>query len=183
MQVELLKDREYLGTVADIQLNGDYCAVRFDGKVQLHVLEGEGAEAASEERESKLFPEPGRNDVISCHALTPDFLVLGTDMGGLTYFFLEDWTNVQEFRHMSGIRQVFPEPNGTKCVIIDVKGQGYVYNPVTDEMTWIKWVVLETSTNISVINLLLMTRNLINVTLIIFTMIITIDWEGHTYDY
>jgi len=106
MQVELPKDREYLGTVSDIQLNGDYCAVRFDGKVQLHVLEGEGAEAASEERESKLFPEAGRNDVISCHALTPDFLIMGTDMGGLSYFFLEDWANVQEFRHMTGLREV-----------------------------------------------------------------------------
>ena len=42
-----------------------------------------------------MFPEPGKNDVLSCHALTPDFLVLGTDMGGVSYFFLEDWVTVQ----------------------------------------------------------------------------------------
>ena len=52
---------------------------RFDGKILLHVIEGEGLENGvdvAEERESKLFPDPtSRNDVISCHALTPDFLV------------------------------------------------------------------------------------------------------------
>ena len=60
---------------------------RFEGKIQLHVLEGEGTDGdVSEERESRIFPDPksGRkNDVISCHALTPDFLIYGTDMGGL----------------------------------------------------------------------------------------------------
>lgn len=45
--------------------------------------------------ETRMFPEPGKNDVISCHALTPDFLVLGTDMGAISYFILEDWVTVQ----------------------------------------------------------------------------------------
>ena len=136
--VEFLKDREYLGSVQDMHLNGEYCAARFDGKVLLHVLEGEGHEGEiSEDRESKLFPEPtSRNDVISCHALTPDFLVrffkarpaqcpkmllynvlfqiYGTDMGSLFFFFLEDWTVVHEFRHNAGIKTIVPEPNGTK---------------------------------------------------------------------
>ena len=40
--VEFLKDKEYLGTVQDMHLNGDYCAVRFDGKILLHVLEVAG---------------------------------------------------------------------------------------------------------------------------------------------
>ncbi len=116
----------------------------------------------SEERESKLFPEQGRNnDNISCHALTPDFLIICTDMGGISYFFLEDWTTVHEFRHvfaidrytfcayqfpnfflicrhMAGIKQIEPEPNGTKCIVVDAKTQGYVYNPVDDEFTLIK---------------------------------------------
>ena len=42
MSVDFVRDREYLGTVEEIHLNGDYVAVLFDGKVQLHVLEGEG---------------------------------------------------------------------------------------------------------------------------------------------
>ena len=91
-----------------------------------------------EERESRMFPEPGKNDVISCHALTPDFLILGTDMGGISYFFLEDWVTVQEFKHGVGIKEIHPEPNGTKVILVDVKGQGYVYNPVNDEIALIR---------------------------------------------
>ena len=91
-----------------------------------------------EERESRMFPEPGKNDVLSCHALTPDFLILGTDMGGLSYFFLEDWVTVQEFKHGVGIREIHPEPNGTKVILVDVKGQGHVYNPVNDEIALIR---------------------------------------------
>ena len=43
----------------DLALNGDYCAVRFDGKIQLHMLESEGhdAEDMHEDRESKMFPK------------------------------------------------------------------------------------------------------------------------------
>jgi hypothetical protein len=55
-----------------------------------------------EDQESKIFPEAGLNDVISCMALTPDFLVYGTDMGGIAYFFLEDWTTVTKFKHITG---------------------------------------------------------------------------------
>ena len=91
-----------------------------------------------EERESRMFPEPGKNDVLSCHALTPDFLILGTDMGGVSYFFLEDWVTVQEFKHGVGIREIHPEPNGTKVILVDVKGQGHVYNPVNDEIALIR---------------------------------------------
>ena len=61
-----------------------------------------GDGGVSEDRESKLFPEPtSRNDVISCHALTPDFLIYGTDMGSLFFFFLEDWTIMHEFRYLT----------------------------------------------------------------------------------
>jgi WD repeat-containing protein 19 len=88
--VDLLKDREYLGTVVDMQINSDYCAVRYEGKIQLHVLESEGV--VTEERESKIFPAAGKNDVLSCMALTPDFLIYGTDMGGIGHFFIEDWS-------------------------------------------------------------------------------------------
>ena len=46
------------------------------------------------------------NDVISCMALTPDFLVYGTDMGGIAYFFLEDWATVTKFKHITGDEEV-----------------------------------------------------------------------------
>jgi hypothetical protein len=35
-------------------------------------------------------------------------------MGGLVVFFLEDWDNVHEFKHNSGIKDIVAEPNGTK---------------------------------------------------------------------
>ena len=43
---------------------------RYDGKVQLHVLESEGV--VPEEKESKIFPETGKTDVIRSfiHAFT-----------------------------------------------------------------------------------------------------------------
>ena len=76
---------------------------RYDGKVQLHVLESEGV--VPEEKESKIFPESGKADVISCMCLTPDFLIMGTDMGGITYFYIEDWCNVTSFKHITGIHR------------------------------------------------------------------------------
>ena len=134
--VELLRDREYLGTVADMQLNADYCAVRYEGKIQLHVLESEGV--VTEERESKIFPETGKSDVISCMALTSDFLVWGTDMGSIGIFFLEDWSLVSEFKHITGIKEMVAESSGTKVAFIDSKNQGYVYNPNTEAVVAIR---------------------------------------------
>ena len=126
--VDLLRDREYLGTVSDMQLNADYCAVRYEGKIQLHVLESDGV--VTEERESRIFPEPGRPaETITCMALTPEFLVWGTEQGGLTYFLLEDWTTVTEFKHVTGIRALVAEPGGTRVAFIDARNQGGVYQP------------------------------------------------------
>lgn len=92
--IEFERDREYLGTIQDISLNGEYCAVRyvedlifysktylniwfcftilrFDGKVQLHILEIDGPNGGiDEERESRIFPSPqtGRkSDIIRWH--------------------------------------------------------------------------------------------------------------------
>jgi hypothetical protein len=39
-------------------------------------------------------------------------------MGGLIVFFLEDWDNVHEFKHNSGIKDLVAEPNGTKVLKI-----------------------------------------------------------------
>ncbi len=72
-------------------------------------------EKSLKKKKSCFTLTPGRkNDVISCHALTPDFLIYGTDMGGLVVFFLEDWDNVHEFKHNAGIKDIVAEPNGTK---------------------------------------------------------------------
>ena len=47
-------------------------------------------------------------------ALTSDFLVWGTDMGTIGYFFLEDWSLVSEFKHITGIKEMVAEATRTK---------------------------------------------------------------------
>ncbi|XP_033742140.1 WD repeat-containing protein 19-like isoform X1 [Pecten maximus] len=131
--LEKLKDREYLGTVGTICLNADYAAVSFEGRVQLHMIEGETA-GTTDERESKLFPDMDQQDSrITCHNMTQDFLIYGTDNGGINYFFIEDWQMVNEFRHVVGIRRLFPDPSGSRVIFIDDKSDGFVYNPVNDQ--------------------------------------------------
>ncbi len=39
-------------------------------------------------------------------------------MGSLFFFFLEDWAVVHEFRHNAGIKDIVPEPNGTKVSLL-----------------------------------------------------------------
>ena len=47
----LLLGKNNVDLLADMQLNPDYCAVRYEGKIQLHVLEGEGVVTEDRERE------------------------------------------------------------------------------------------------------------------------------------
>nr|XP_005286411.1 WD repeat-containing protein 19 isoform X5 [Chrysemys picta bellii] len=129
--VKKLKDMEYLGTVTSIYLNSDYAAALFEGKVQLHMIEGEGLDA-QEERETRLFPAVDDKCRILCHALTGDFLIYGTDTGVIHYFYIEDWKYVNEYRHPVSVRKIYPDPNGTRLVFIDDKSDGFVYCPVND---------------------------------------------------
>lgn len=74
---EKIRDREYLETVEVCKLNADYCAVRFENRVQLHLIEGEGN---NPERESRLFPENEADCKVTCHDMTPEFLIFGTNV-------------------------------------------------------------------------------------------------------
>ena len=35
----------------------------------------------------------------------------------------------------AGIKEVYADPNGTRVVVIDVKGSGYIFSPINDELT------------------------------------------------
>ncbi|XP_030305507.1 WD repeat-containing protein 19 [Calypte anna] len=131
--VKKLKDMEYLGTVASMHLNSDYAAALFEGKVQLHMIESEGLDA-QEERETRLFPSDDDKYRILCHALTSDFLIYGTDIGVIHYFYIEDWQYVNEYRHPVSVRKIFPDPNGTRLAFIDDKSDGFVYCPINDKL-------------------------------------------------
>nr|XP_002124215.1 WD repeat-containing protein 19-like [Ciona intestinalis] len=129
--MEKTRDREYLGTIESMSLNMDYAAVLVKGKVQLHVID-QGMHAAVEERESKLFPEREDMGNITCSTLTNEFLIYGTDVGTLNFFFIEDWSNVNTFRHLTQIRNIYPDSSGSHVAVIDDKGDGFIYNPVND---------------------------------------------------
>jgi WD repeat-containing protein 19 len=59
------------------------------------------------------------------------FLFMIFQNGGINYFYVEDWNFVNEFRHVVGIRRIFPDLGGTRLVFIDDKSDGFVYNPVS----------------------------------------------------
>lgn len=132
-----LRDREYLGTVQSVCLNEDYAAVAFEGKVQLHVIDSDSV-SVSEDRETILFPDKHANLRITCHAMTNEFLIYGTDSGEICYFFIADWQTVDEHRHVIGLRKLFPDAAGTLLVFIDQKSDGFVYNPVNGQVSDIK---------------------------------------------
>lgn len=52
----------------------------------------------------------------------------------MKYFFIEDWAYVNEFRHICGIKRVHPDHAGTRLIFVDEKADGYIYNPVNDEL-------------------------------------------------
>lgn len=129
----LIKDKEFLGTITSMKLNADYASILHEGKIQLHLLEP--SENGNENCESKVFPDsPGQDHTITCHVLTNDFLIYTTDMGDLFYFFIEDWKTVVEFRHSVGIRAIYPDLSGTKIVLYDAKSEGYLFNPVSNDL-------------------------------------------------
>uniref|UniRef100_A0A671TEN5 WD repeat domain 19 n=1 Tax=Sparus aurata TaxID=8175 RepID=A0A671TEN5_SPAAU len=138
----LLKDIEYLGTIASMCLNADYAAALFEGKVQLHMIEGRDQE---EKKQMKLFPDDDRKGRILCHALTADFLYYGTDSGNVSCVLVEDWTTVSSYSHSVSVRKVFPDLNGTRLVFIDDKNGGFLlstlpnFSPTITGVLWDNW--------------------------------------------
>lgn len=123
-----LKDIEYLGTIASMCLNSDYAAALFEGKVQLHMIEGRDQE---ERKQMKLFPDDDRKGRILCHAITADFLYYGTDAGDVVCVLVEDWEMVSSYSHAVGVRKVFPDLNGTRLIFIDDKNAGFLLSPAS----------------------------------------------------
>ncbi|KAF4071641.1 hypothetical protein AMELA_G00275630 [Ameiurus melas] len=118
-----------MGDRASLCLNCDYAAALFEGKVQLHMIEGEDQDV-QEDRQTKLFPDPDQKYRILSHALSTEFLFYGTDTGLIQCFYIEDWQSVNEYRHQVAVRKVFPDPNGTRLVFIDDESDGFLYSPV-----------------------------------------------------
>lgn len=93
------------------------------------------SEVAQEDKESITFPDnQNENVIITCHELTTDFLIYGTDMGDIIYFHIEEWAKAVEYRYSVGITHIFADPAGTRLVFIDTKSKGHVFNGVRNIM-------------------------------------------------
>jgi WD repeat-containing protein 19 len=136
-------EKSYLGNVTCMDLNRQYAAALYDGHIHLHTIDStsEGTYPTSvdggmggRERESRIFPEQGKEELILSMGLTQDFLIYSTQNGCLKHFFLEDWQYVNEHRHVVGIAKVWPDPSGTRVVFVDEKSDAFLLNPVDDSV-------------------------------------------------
>ncbi|KAA0198003.1 hypothetical protein FBUS_08310, partial [Fasciolopsis buskii] len=151
--MERASEVEYLDVVDRVSVGDQYAASCGPaGKLTLHWIDPktfpvkENTTAASQldesqstactgSRENRVFPEPNQtNCKVTGFQVTSQFLIFGTNTGGLYYFHLEDWAYLNEFQHAVGIVSVFPNMNGTRVAFIDDRSCAYIYNPVIEEL-------------------------------------------------
>ena len=146
----LLREREYIGIVKCLKLNGDYAAALFtNGILHLHLIENE-INSNDDSRDLKSFPESTGSTIgagkVTTLCLTNDFLIFATDSGSIEFFMLEDWVMVGVYRHTTGIKMISANVNGIRVAIIDDRNDAYIYNSVTDVMIQISQKDFPTNT-------------------------------------
>lgn len=57
--------------------------------------------------------------------------------GYIQYFCLEEWQTAVQYQHNEAIKSVHPNPDGMKCLFIDCKNEGHLYNPVIHHFLYI----------------------------------------------
>lgn len=125
-------ERDYIASVDSIYLNEIYASVLFDGKIQLHTIKIDTTKI-QEGRDSKIFTDASASGgKITCHALSPDFLVYGTDMGRIVHFYLEVFNHSTELSHNTGIKEIYLDTHGTLLAFIDDKHDVFVYDPINE---------------------------------------------------
>eukprot|EP01063_Lacrimia_lanifica_P024005 TRINITY_DN3196_c0_g2_i1.p1 TRINITY_DN3196_c0_g2~~TRINITY_DN3196_c0_g2_i1.p1 ORF type:complete len:1456 (+),score=570.56 TRINITY_DN3196_c0_g2_i1:76-4443(+) len=147
----IVSQRSYVNTVQYVKLSAEYAAVMSEGMVTLHLInqqeattEGYGG-GHDERRQQRVFPErESESSRITSVAMTSRFMIFGTTTGCITYFSLEDWAILSEYRTSTGIRSVFPNANGTRLAFIDEANEGWIYSPVDDSMCPIENLQMDT---------------------------------------
>lgn len=130
-QLRRVAMRDYLGAVRAICMNARWAAVLSQGRILLHAVEPTDD---PEDQLSATLPEAERGEATCC-AITPSFLVYGTDAGLLCYYDVNARAHVNEYRHAGGaVRHVYPNHAGTRCVFVDDQGEVWLYNPVNDQV-------------------------------------------------
>ena len=65
--------------------------------------------------------------------MNDDFLFFGTEGGTVEMFYLSEWVLLAgvELRIDNSIKSIYPNPLGTRIVIVDSYSRLYLFNPVT----------------------------------------------------
>uniref|UniRef100_A0A9J2PQJ5 Anaphase-promoting complex subunit 4 WD40 domain-containing protein n=1 Tax=Ascaris lumbricoides TaxID=6252 RepID=A0A9J2PQJ5_ASCLU len=132
---EMVCEFEYMSTVNAMQINYEYAVAKLDGRAQLHKMRNRQGAYDSEES-GIMFPDSEHNNArLQDIGLTDNFFIYCTDGGHLHYFSLEDGSYVNEYRHIAGIRMIFPEPDGIRLCFFDERLDAYIYSPVDDALS------------------------------------------------
>eukprot|EP00672_Neobodo_designis_P023740 CAMPEP_0174834780 /NCGR_PEP_ID=MMETSP1114-20130205/5042_1 /TAXON_ID=312471 /ORGANISM="Neobodo designis, Strain CCAP 1951/1" /LENGTH=1382 /DNA_ID=CAMNT_0016068709 /DNA_START=126 /DNA_END=4274 /DNA_ORIENTATION=- len=116
--------------------SGQYGAVLYKdlGKSEVFVNNPKGVTAGSTNEEWR-FPDKKDHGKVTAHAMTDNFYIFGTSNGLVCVFSLVDRQVVTEYRHISGIRYLKPNLQGTRIAWIDSSNNGSIFNPASEQAT------------------------------------------------
>eukprot|EP00357_Protocruzia_adherens_P031508 CAMPEP_0115034576 /NCGR_PEP_ID=MMETSP0216-20121206/40747_1 /TAXON_ID=223996 /ORGANISM="Protocruzia adherens, Strain Boccale" /LENGTH=1399 /DNA_ID=CAMNT_0002413515 /DNA_START=36 /DNA_END=4235 /DNA_ORIENTATION=- len=125
---QTVSKRDYFGTVKALSLNSYWTAVMTDNKCLLHPIEATGSD------QERRFPQnDGDKGVANC-MLTENFLIILDVVGRIKFYYLAEMTMVGEHKLDIQIMKMFPNLPGTRIVLTDIKGSGFLFNPVDESL-------------------------------------------------
>eukprot|EP00442_Polarella_glacialis_P052045 CAMPEP_0115153154 /NCGR_PEP_ID=MMETSP0227-20121206/66564_1 /TAXON_ID=89957 /ORGANISM="Polarella glacialis, Strain CCMP 1383" /LENGTH=1373 /DNA_ID=CAMNT_0002563853 /DNA_START=51 /DNA_END=4172 /DNA_ORIENTATION=- len=125
---QCVNEQEYIGSVESVSLNSTHACVLIEGRVYLHPIERNSGDG-----KTIIFPRKEDDRTITCTSIVGNFLIYAHSNGRLQYYSLVDGTDVNEYKHQTGIRKCFPNHEGTRVCLIDNSGAAWLYNPVNDD--------------------------------------------------
>ncbi|CAM6122003.1 unnamed protein product [Calypogeia fissa] len=128
---------------AQIKRNDKYEACLKNGRLDVYKLShsggGEDAKVVKERCSNHQLAEREQQGLgaITCLELTSDFLIFGTEEGGLVYNYLDEAAGpclATEYSHENGgITRLWPNNSGTRLLFEDDHHLIYLHNPVSDQ--------------------------------------------------
>lgn len=122
---ELVNKKDYFGSIKMVEINSRWAAVLSEKRCILHTIE---SDSSTEERK---FPANDTDKGITWIALTEEFLIMLDEAGRLRYYYIDANSIIADYKSENPLMKVFPNESGTKCIIIDNTGCGFLFNPVT----------------------------------------------------
>lgn len=156
----LLGSRDYVATVDEVRLADKHAIVRCSGRLYIHELTaaagGAGSSAASAGAAGAVggsmtvLPQREDGSLITCAAVAGGFVVYGTSAGRVDLFSLADGKTLAGHEcilpalgagegsgsassasgSIPSVRAVFPNSLGTRVVVLDSAGRGFLLNPI-----------------------------------------------------